>query len=94
MTSALTRRAAVKQRVLDDDAGHRVGGVGELVRGADVARGKDAAVRRPQPIVDHDAALARPDAGGLEIQPLRVWRAADGDQDRVRLDTFACRAPR
>jgi len=49
----------VKQRVLDDDPGHRIRGVRELVGEADVTRGVDARLRRPETLVDPDAVRER-----------------------------------
>src|SRR3984893_8049138 len=43
-----------EEGVLEDDAGHGVGGVGELEARADVAGGEDAAIRRLQPVVHLD----------------------------------------
>ena len=43
---------AMKQRILNDDAGHGVGCVREMERRADVARRINAVIRRAQPIVD------------------------------------------
>ena len=77
---------AEKQRVLDHDARHRICGVGELVRGAHVAGRENTPVRRPQPIVDRDAAVAGGNTRRIEIEALRVRCAADGDQHGMRLD--------
>ena len=44
-----------EQRVADDNARHRVGGMGELVREANVARGEDILGGRAQSLVHLDA---------------------------------------
>ena len=73
--------AAEEQRVLDDDARQRIGGVGELERRADVAGREDPAVRRAQVIVDGDAVVVEGDAGGARDRAPR--RSACGRRRRA-----------
>ena len=76
--------AAEEERVLDDDAGREVGGVGELPARAHVAGGVDARVGRAQVVVDVDArARVVRDADRLQAEPVDVRRAAGADQDLV-----------
>ena len=49
-----------EQRVLNDDAGGRIGDVGELQPGAHVACGVYAAIAGSQPVINNDS--VRPDS--------------------------------
>src|SRR5258708_24011208 len=49
---AADARLSRKQGILDDNAGHGVGGMCELEARADVARGEYARICRPQMIID------------------------------------------
>ena len=76
--------AAEEERVLDDDAGGEVGGVGELPVHADVAGGEDARVGGAQVVVDlHAAPRVVRDADRLETETVDVGRAAGADEDLV-----------
>ena len=78
--------AAVEQSVLQHDACHRIGSVCELVAGADIAGGVDAAVRGAEPRVDDYALFVELDSGGLQAEAFHVRPAADGQQDRVHVE--------
>lgn len=76
--------SAEKQRVLNDDASHEIGGVREFVFRADVARREDMRVRRLQSVVDADAGLGiELDAGRFQSEIFDIRSAADGDQQLV-----------
>jgi hypothetical protein len=77
---------AEEERILNRDPRQRVGGVGELVPGAHVARGKHAPIRRPQPIVHRHALFRRVDAGRLQTQVFDVGRPAGRHEDRISRD--------
>ena len=83
----LAERTEGEQGVLNADAGHRVGGVRELVAAGDVAGGKDPRIGRLQEVVDRDAPGVVLHAGRLEVQSFDIRRAAGGDENRVGFES-------
>ena len=75
--------AALEEGVLNHEARHEIGGVGELVARADVATGEDRRVVRLEAFVHGHALGAERDAGRFEAEIFDVRGAADGDEELV-----------
>ncbi len=77
------RLASEEQRVLKSNPRHRVRRMGELVRGADVARRVDSVVGGAKPVVDLHAGLIELHSRGFEVQSLDVRCASNTHEDLV-----------
>src|SRR5262245_43254724 len=83
--------AAEEQRILNYDPGHGVCGMCEFsISGADVARGKDPRMARPQSVVDLNSRRPRLDPSRFQTEVLDIRCASRCDQDLIHSDIMAC----
>jgi len=75
--------AAAEQGVLNDDAGLKIGAMGEPRGRADVATGEDATMGRAEGVIDLHAMLIGSDADGFEVQVIDIRGSSNGDQQAV-----------
>src|SRR5207302_10576897 len=87
-------RTTEEKGVANNNARQRVGCVGKLVPGTNIARGKDSFVAGLQAIVDQDAcALIVCNSGRFQVQTLDIDGAAGRRQDLINPELLSSAGP-